>query len=288
MDDGAFGPVGTGVPPVTARPPVGRRMLLTVLIPAHNEAGSIAATVSAIEGVLHGAGIPHEILVVLDHCTDDTDAVLQRLMGEVPTLRTTTNPGPAGYGFTVRHGLDEYRGDAVVITMADASDDPRDIVTYYRSLEAGFDCAFGSRFIDGAAVRHYPLQKLLLNRTANWVIRVLFRERYNDFTNAFKCFRREVIDGLRPLLSNHFNLTIELPLKAIVRGYTWAVVPTNWYGRAEGESKFRIKEMGSRYVYIILYALIEKHFSRGDYRRTPVPGTAALRAAHDRVEAGGE
>lgn len=242
-------------------------MRLTVLIPAHNESGAIVGTVRAIEGTLKGAGVPHEILVALDHCTDDTEGVLHALMGEVPTLRVSSNPRAAGFGFAVRHGLDVYTGDAVVIVMADASDDPRDIVTYFQKLEAGFDCAFGSRFIAGAAVRSYPWQKLLMNRAANWIVRVLFRERYNDFTNAFKCYRREVVDGCRPFLSNHFNLTIELPLKAIVRGYSWTVVPTNWYGREAGESKFLIKEMGSRYVYIILYALIEKYFSRGDYRR---------------------
>lgn len=244
-------------------------LLLTVLIPAHNEGASIVPTIRAVDGVLQGAGIPHEILVSLDHCTDDTEQVIAELAKDVPSLRGSVNPGPGGYGFAVRHGLDVYRGDAVVIVMADASDDPRDIVTYYHKLQEGYDCAFGSRFVHGAAVRNYPWTKLLLNRVANTVVRVLFREHYNDFTNAFKMFRREVIDGCRPLLSNHFNLTLELPLKAIVRGYSWAVVPTNWYGREAGESKFLIKEMGSRYVYIILYALIEKFFSRGDYRRGP-------------------
>ncbi|MHB8839033.1 MAG: glycosyltransferase family 2 protein [Gemmatimonadaceae bacterium] len=252
---------------MTAPASAAGRMLLTVLIPAHNEGASIVPTIRAIEGVLRGADIPHEILIALDHCTDDTEAVLAALAPQVPTLRWSANQGPAGYGFAVRHGLDVYRGDAVVVVMADASDDPRDIVTYYHKLEEGFDCAFGSRFVHGAAVRNYPWGKLALNRVANRVVRLLFRERYNDFTNAFKAYRREVIDGCRPLLSNHFNLTIELPLKAIVRGYTWTVVPTNWYGREAGESKFLIKEMGSRYVYIILYALIEKYFSRGDYRR---------------------
>lgn len=258
-----------------------RPMKLTVLIPAHNEGDSIVPTVRAIEGVLQGAGIPHEILVSLDHCTDDTAEILERLKEQVPTLRSSANPGPAGFGFAVRHGLDVYTGDAVVVVMADASDDPRDIVTYFRKLEEGYDCAFGSRFIHGAAVRNYPWTKLVLNRFANRIVRMLFRERYNDFTNAFKAYRREVIDGCRPLLANHFNLTIELPLKAIVRGYSSVVVPTNWYGREAGESKFLIKEMGSRYVYIILYALIEKYFSRGDYRRADSSRTSARSESQD-------
>lgn len=243
---------------------------LTVLIPAHNEEKGIAATVHGIFGTLRGEAIPHEILVVLDHCTDDTASVLNAMRQDVPTLRTVANRGSAGFGFAVRRGLDAMQGDAVAIVMADASDDPRDIVQYYRKLQEGFDCVFGSRFMTGASVRNYPVHKLWLNRLGNFAIRVLFGVRYNDTTNAFKCYRREVIEGLRPFLANHFNLTVELPLKAMVRGYSWTVVPTNWFGRATGESKFVIKEMGSRYLFIILYCLIEKYFSRGDYRR-PVP-----------------
>lgn len=247
---------------------------LTVLIPAHNEGAGIVPTIFAIDGALRGAGIPHEILVVLDHCSDDTSLQLDRARKDVQTLRTAVNSLPAGYGFAIRHGLDEMRGDAVVIVMADGSDDPRDIIQYYRKIEEGFDAVFGSRFIAGATVRGYPKQKLWLNRVGNLVIRALFRLSYNDVTNAFKCFRRETIDGLRPFLSNHFNMTVELPLKTIVRGYSWAVVPTNWYGRETGESKFRIEEMGSRYFFIILYCLIEKYFSRGDYARPVARGAA--------------
>jgi dolichol-phosphate mannosyltransferase len=242
-------------------------MKLSVLIPAHNEGGAIATTLLALHGALRGGDVPHELLVVADHCTDDTERVLEGLRAELPTLRVVQNSGPAGYGFAVRAGLESYAGDAVVIVMADASDDPRDVVTYYRKLQDGFDCVFGSRFSPGATVRNYPFGKRVLNRIANQLISLLFRLHYDDVTNAFKCFRREAIDGMRPLLACHFNLTVELPLKAVVRGYSWTVVPTNWYGRESGESKFLIQEMGSRYLFIVFYVLIEKYFSRGDYRR---------------------
>ncbi len=245
-------------------------MKLSVVIPAHNEGASVATTVLSLHGALKGAGVPHELLVIADHCTDDTENVLQGLHAEIPTLRVVTNTGPAGYGFAVRTGLDTYAGDAVVIVMADSSDDPRDVVTYYEKLLEGFDCVFGSRFVAGATVRNYPTSKLILNRIANRIISMVFRLHYDDVTNAFKCFRREAIDGVRPLLASHFNLTVELPLKAIVRGYSWTVVPTNWYGRESGETKFGIQEMGSRYVFIVLYVLIEKYFSKGDYKR-PAP-----------------
>ena len=239
--------------------------LLSVVIPAHNEAEGIAPTLRAFASRLRAAGIPFELVVVDDHSTDGTGAVLESLRDELPELHAVTNPRTGGFGHAVLAGLDAFRGDAVAIVMADASDDPDDLVTYYRTLVQGYDCVFGSRFMAGAKVVDYPSHKLLLNRLANGFIRLLFGLRLNDTTNAFKCYRREVITGCAPLLSKHFNLTVELPLKAIVRGYTYAVVPINWYNRTTGVSKLKITEMGSRYLFIILYVWLEKLLSRGDY-----------------------
>lgn len=242
-------------------------MTFSIVIPAHEEGQAIGPTVEALAAALTGAAIPHEIVVVDDHSSDQSVAVLEALARRVPGVRWVRNEGPRGYGYAVRAGLDAYTGDAVCIVMADASDDPADVVAYYRKLEEGYECVFGSRFIAGSQVSNYPWPKLLLNRVANFVIRVLFASRFNDWTNAFKCFRREAIDGSQPILSCHFNLTVELPLKAVVRGYSYAVLPIRWRGRSTGASKFRIKEMGSRYVFVVLYVLLEKWLARGDYSR---------------------
>lgn len=241
--------------------------MLSLVIPAHNEADGIAPTVRAFAGRLRGDAIPFEIVVVDDHSTDGTGGVLEGLREELPELRRIENPRSGGFGHAVLAGLETFRGDAVCIVMADASDDPADVITYYQTLSQGYDCVFGSRFVAGARVVDYPQHKLLMNRLANTFIRVLFGLRLNDTTNAFKCYRREVIAGCQPLLSKHFNLTVELPLKAIVRGYSYAVVPINWYNRTTGVSKLKIKEMGSRYLFIVLYVWLEKVLSRGDYHR---------------------
>jgi dolichol-phosphate mannosyltransferase len=240
---------------------------LSVVIPAHQERDSITATVDALVSALNAAAIPHEILVVDDHSASDTAAVLDALAHAHPTVRWMRNAGPPGYGYAVRAGLDAYAGDCVCIVMADGSDDPADVVAYYRKIEEGYECVFGSRFVSGAHVDGYPWPKLMLNRAANSIIRAMFGWRYNDWTNAFKCFRRDVIDGVRPILSCHFNLTVELPLKAVVRGYSYAVIPVHWRGRVNGVSKFRIQEMGSRYMFVVLYVLLEKWLARGDYAR---------------------
>jgi dolichol-phosphate mannosyltransferase len=239
---------------------------LSVVIPAHNEAASITGTVTALAETLDAAKIPHEILIVEDHSTDTTPRVLDELASRMSQVRWVSNQQSAGFGYAVRAGLEAFSGDAVCIVMADASDDPNDVVAYYRQLENGFDCVFGSRFIGSARVRNYPWLKLSLNRVTNMGIAMIFGSRYTDWTNAFKCYRREVIQGVQPILACHFNLTVELPLKAMVRGYSYTVVPTNWYGRKAGVSKLKIKEMGSRYMFIILYVLLERWLTRGDYR----------------------
>jgi dolichol-phosphate mannosyltransferase len=241
---------------------------LSVVIPAHNEEGSIPETIEGLVSVLEAANVEYEILVVDDSSTDRTRAVVQHIGAENARVRYHQSHYPRGFGFTVRAGLDEFRGDAVAIVMADASDDPADLIKYHELFRQGYDCAFGSRFMRGGAVHDYPRLKLIINRLANGFIRVLFRHGYNDTTNAFKAYRREVIHTVQPLLSNHFNLTVELPLKAIVRGHSYGIVPISWRNRKAGTSKLSMQEMGSRYLFIVLYALLERYLSRGDYVRT--------------------
>ncbi len=246
----------------------GEAGLLSVVIPAHNEEGNLRATVPAIAQALEAAGIRHEILVVNDNSIDGTGEELAALEARYPALRHLDNTPPHGFGFAVRAGLGRFRGDVVAVMMADGSDDPADLVAFYAKLREGYDCVFGTRFSAGGRVVDYPPHKLILNRLANGFIRVLFRHGLNDTTNAFKMYRREVVAGIQPILSHHFNLTVELPLKAVVRGYSYAVVPNAWYNRKVGVSKLKIKEMGSRYLFIVLYLWLEKHLARGDYYRT--------------------
>jgi dolichol-phosphate mannosyltransferase len=241
---------------------------LSLVIPARNEAGCVEATLVKLNDVLTKAGIRHEMVVVDDGSEDGTWEILMRLSVTLP-VRPVKNGPPHGFGRAIVRGLDEMKGDAVIIYMADEADEISNVVSYWNKLQEGWDCVFGSRFIAGGGVVDYPKLKLVLNRLANWTISVLFRIPLNDTTNAFKAYRKFVIDGCRPILSPHFNLTVELPLKSIVRGYTWTVIPTVWRQRKTGESKLSIREMGSRYFFIMAYVLLEKYFSRGDYRRPP-------------------
>ncbi len=242
------------------------RLKLSVLIPAYNEEGSVGEIVREVFDVLTKENIPHEILVINDHSTDRTGEILNEVATEIPSLRKIDNSLPNGFGYAVRCGLSNFKGDCVAIFMADASDSPDDLVNFYRTLvESNYDAVFGSRFISGGKTVDYPPVKLRINRLANSLIRLLFGLKYNDITNAFKMYRAETIEGLKPFLSAHFNLTVELPLKVVVRGYSYTWLPNQWVNRKSGTTKLKLKEMGSRYMFIILYCLMEKYLTRGDY-----------------------
>lgn len=242
-------------------------MKLSIVIPARNEEGNIEATISSLRVCLRDHDISYEIVIVDDGSEDNTAEIVRGVSAADPGVRLIVNDGQHGFGRAIRAGLDAFTGDAVVIMMADCSDSPDDVVRYYSILRNEADCVFGSRFIQGSRVIDYPKHKFVINRVANAFISALFGFRFNDVTNAFKGYRSYVIDGCKPFLSPHFNLTVEIPLKAITRGYSYRVTPISWTNRKTGVSKLKIKEMGSRYLYIVLNVWLEKMLTRGDYHR---------------------
>ena len=240
---------------------------LSIIIPARNESENLELCIKEIADELIKNKIEHEVLVVDDGSTDNTSEIVSSFALKYKSIKCIRNDKENGFGRAVRIGLTEFTGDAVAIMMADRSDSPRDLVNYWNKLQEGYECVFGSRFIKGSKVHDYPKIKLLVNRLVNNMIRYAFRIETNDVTNAFKIYRREVIEGCKPFISPHFNLTVEIPLKAIIRGYSWKVVPISWKNRDKGVAKLKLREMGSRYFFIIAYLWLEKYFSRGDYRR---------------------
>ena len=240
---------------------------LSVIVPARNEAENLISYISSVYKTLNSFNIEHEIIIVDDGSTDNSKDVIESLANEFRTVVYIKNKGDNGFGRAVRIGLDSFSGDAVAIMMADCSDSPNDLVKYWDILNQGYDCAFGSRFIYGSKVIDYPKVKYFINRIANVFIKYFFNINYNDITNAFKMYSRETIEGCKPFISPHFNLTVEIPLKAIIRGYSWKSISISWKNRTRGVAKLKIREMGSRYFFIIAYLWLEKFFSRGDYMK---------------------
>lgn len=241
--------------------------LISIIIPAKNEEVNITKTIEGITNTFGQHNIDFEIIVVNDGSTDSTADTVRKITFADSRVRLINNDPPYGIGNAIKRGLECFEGSYVIIAMADASDDPNDMVRYVKEVEQGYDCCFGNRWTKEARVTNYPIHKLILNRMVNWWISFIFGIRYKDITNAFKCYSRKAIKGIQPILSHHFNVTVELPLKALVRGYSYSVVPTNWYNRKAGKSNLKIQEMGSRYLFIILYVLLEKWLCKKDYHK---------------------
>jgi dolichol-phosphate mannosyltransferase len=231
---------------------------LSIIIPAHNEQRNLSPTVTGLVEALENESIRYEIIVVNDNSTDDTLRVAEELAAGNPSLRIVTRTNLGGFGRAVRAGLDVYTGAALTIVMADRSDEPLDVVRCFRKLEEGYDCVFGSRFRRQSRVVGYPRRKLVVNRIVNKTVQLMFWTGFNDLTNAFKLYRREVIDACGPYSSSHFNLTIEMSLTALIRKYRIAEIPINWYGRTWGGSSLSIGQMGRRYLSVLLRLFSDK------------------------------
>jgi len=211
----------------------------TVLIPVHNEQGSIAAVINGLAKVFKRAGVSdYEILVVDDGSEDFTHSVLKRISERQSTVRNLRLKRRRGFGRAIQTGLRYFRGEAVALVMGDGSENPEDVLLYYEKIKMGAPCVFGSRFLPGSSIAGYPPLKFRLNRTGNWFIRKLFNTTHNDLTNGFKAYRRDVLNSLAPIRSCGFELSVELPLKVLRAGYEFEEVPVSWKGRTSGTSKF--------------------------------------------------
>jgi len=233
-------------------------LFYSILIPAYNESENIVPTLQGLADALRAESIPFELLIVNDNSTDDTPEVLETQAAAFPELRVVNNTPPGGLGRAVRCGLAHFKGDVVAIVMADSSDAPADVIACYRKIEEGYDCVFGSRFRKGSRVTQYPPVKLYANRIVNHCMRILFMTPFNDLTNAFKVYRRHVIESISPLQAAHFNITIEMSLSCLIRRFRIAEIPISWSGRTWGQSNLRLREMGRRYLCTLLMIWFER------------------------------
>jgi dolichol-phosphate mannosyltransferase len=237
---------------------------LSVVIPAYNEEKNLPPVISSLQSAFRKEKIPYEIVIVNDNSRDGTADVIAALQAEDPAIRTVNRRPPGGFGRAIRSGLELVTGDVVVIYMADCSDHPTDAITYYRKIEEGYDCVFGSRFIKGSQVSSYPRLKLVINRIVNKAMQWLFVCPFNDLTNAFKAYRTRVIRECGPFRASHFNITIEMSLSAVVRNYNIVQIPISWTGRTWGSSNLRIKEMGRRYLSTLIKIMAERFLISDD------------------------
>jgi dolichol-phosphate mannosyltransferase len=230
-------------------------MSLTVIIPVKNEEEIIENTLIQI-GKSWIKLIDHEIIIVNDFCNDDT---INKVHSKNLNLKIVNNTN-AGLGYAIINGINNSSKEFIAIFMADLSDSLEDLEKYYKIMinDKKIDAVFGSRFIKNSKVINYPKIKYLINRMANNFIKLFFLTKYNDFTNAFKIYKKSTLLKLFPIVSENFNVFLELPLKIISRKYNYKIIPITWNGRKKGVTKFNLQEIGSKYIFTFLYCFFEK------------------------------
>tara|TARA_B100000780_G_C21116785_1_gene451942 strand:+ start:769 stop:1491 length:723 start_codon:yes stop_codon:yes gene_type:complete len=233
-------------------------MSLSIIIPTYNEVKQLKHTIKKLRSLKKKIN-NYELVFIDDFSNDGSYQQLISFKKKYSKIKIYKN-NKKGLGGAIKLGIQKSRNKYICIFMCDLSDDVNDIYKYYKMManNKNLDAIFGTRFDKRSKVKNYPFFKLILNRIANNMIRLLFLSKYNDFTNAFKIYKKDVLLKLFPIVSENFNVFLELPLKIITRKLTYKIISINWYGRKIGESKFKINEIGSKYIFTLLYCFLEK------------------------------
>ena len=236
-------------------------MILGVIIPTFQEEENIKTTVSQISSFLKMNNIDYEIIIVDDNSSDSTARIISNMIKKNSNIRFYLNNKKRGFGNSVVMGVEKSQADFLTIMMADSSDSLDDLLEYYNLMinDTNLDCVLGDRWIKGS-VKNYPFFKKLLNRLGNNFISLVFNIKYYDFTNSFKIYRKSSLLKIYPILSNHFSITVELPLKMITRGFKYKIINNSWENREHGVSKMQLINSIKTYTIIIVYCFIDKYF----------------------------
>ncbi len=232
-------------------------MTLSIIIPVYNESKNVEKTVNNLKKIKKD--IKKFNLIFIDDFSDDnTFDILNKLSKKYSFVKILKNK-KKGLGSAIEEGIKKSNFDYIAIFMADSSDSIADLIKYYKIMSSKkFDAVLGSRFIKESKIKDYPFLKYFLNRIFNNFVKLIFLSNYNDFTNAFKIYKKSVLRNLLPIVSENFNVFLEIPLKIISRGYSYKIIPISWQNRKIGKSNFRIKELSSMYIFTLIYCVIEK------------------------------
>ena len=232
-------------------------MSLSIVIPVYNEDKQLHNTVKKINKISKRIK-DYEIVFIDDFSTDNTKQIIKKSIRSNKKIKYYKNI-KKGLGSAIGLGINKSTKKFVCIFMCDNSDDLSDLMEYYKIINKNnLDAVLGSRFLKNSRIRNYPILKMVLNRIFNYIVKIIFLSNYNDFTNAFKIYKKKTLKELMPIVSDHFNVFLELPLKIIIRKYKYKIIPISWKGRKIGVSKFKISELGSMYIFTLLYCFIEK------------------------------
>ena len=231
-------------------------MSLSIIIPCRNEEENIYSTIYSLKKKLSKKIKNYEIIIVNDFSEDKTLEICKKFSSKKIIVKNNLKKGLGG---AINLGIESSKKKYTTIMMADSSDSFFDLIKYYKTINCeDLDAVMGSRFLKESKISDYPIKKLIFNRIFNYMVKIFFFSDYNDFTNAFKIYKRNCLIEIKPLVSENFNIFLEIPLKIISRKKKYKIIPINWKNRKKGNTKFKIKELSSKYLFTFVYCLIEK------------------------------
>lgn len=245
------------------RPPT----LLSVVVPVHYEHEVIAETLERLEERVPGAT---EVLVVYDLEEDPTTGIVRDGASRWPRARLVRNSFGRGVLGAIKTGLNQAKGDLVLVFMADLSDEPEAIPAMLDLAAAGCDVVCGSRYMTGGRQIGAPRLKAFLSSTAGRSLHVLTRLPVHDATNSFRLYSRDLLESVEIQSSGGFEIGLELTVKAYLQGRRLGEVPTTWRERSSGESKFNFRKWLPSYLRWYLYVLLRAPLG---IRIRPLPRT---------------
>jgi len=230
---------------------------LQIAIPVYNEAGNIAHTLGQIEAMVT---VPHRILIIYDFDEDDTIPVVKELIKErkAENIFLVKNKYGRGVLNAIRTGFDSIKDGAILVVMADSSDDISIVDAMFAKINQGYDVVCGSRYMKGGRQIGGPKFKKFLSRTAGISLHLITGIPTRDATNSFKMYRKSLLDAIKIESRGGFEIGMEVVVKAFLKGYKIAEIPSTWQDRVAGKSRFKFGKWLPRYIRWYLYAVKER------------------------------
>ena len=232
---------------------------LTLIIPVYNESANFCALWKEITAQIRS---PFRALVVYDFDEDDTVPVVEEIVaageGRLALVKNEIGRGVVG---AIRTGFDRVSSGAVLVVMADLSDDLSRVDQMLNYYKEGYQVVAGSRYMPGGRVVDAPVLKQALSRFAGVSLRWLRGVPTHDATNAFKLYDSRILKELQIESTGGFELSLEILVKSYLRGCRIIELPTTWRGRTQGESKFRMWAWMPHYLKWYFYAFRLKRSS---------------------------
>lgn len=225
---------------------------LQIVVPVYNEAENFPRFYRSVK---EKVATPHAIVVVYDREEDDTLPVVRELARDDPGLTLLKNPERGVLG-ALRTGLSHPGGGAVVVSMADGSDDHGCVDRMYRMYREGHDLVAASRYCEGGEQRGGPLIKRVLSRLAGRSLHRLTGLPTSDPTNNFKLYSRRLLDSVRIESRGGFEVALELTVKAHAGGFRIGEVPAVWTDRVAGSSRFKLLRWLPHYLRWYIRAVL--------------------------------